>query len=230
MGYRQEVIKSQENLKIISKNNKAIITKARFGPSKPTRIPFVFDEELSFFVAAIIGDGHLRKNKCQISIELSDEKLLKYLQKICNEKFDRIFNIHLIKKRKGRKQMFYLIIDSKAIYEFLNKLFEIPFGSKSNIVCVPKIILNSTKSIKSAFLLGIMATEGGNRRRGVGLSTSSKRLWEDLILLFEDVGINVLKDRWVYQKYKKEYYGISFKREELSLLMRGCQSGQMDCV
>tara|TARA_Y100000034_G_C6732117_1_gene324421 strand:- start:11 stop:727 length:717 start_codon:yes stop_codon:yes gene_type:complete len=223
---KKDVIKSQKELKIISINNKWIFTKAKFGPSKLTRIPFLINEELSFFVAAIIGDGHLKKDKLQISIEISNKKLLISIKKICKELFNRKFNIHKIKKREGRKQTFNLIMDSKAIYNLLNKVFEIPLGKKSNIVKVPKLILKSNKSIKAAFLIGIMVTEGGKRRRGIGLSTSSKQLWEDLIKLFENIGIKVLKDKWIYKKYKKEYYGISFKRKSLSLLMRGCRSGQ----
>ncbi|MAG78930.1 hypothetical protein CMI40_00965 [Candidatus Pacearchaeota archaeon] len=224
---KKDVIKSQKELKIISINNKWIFTKAKFGPSKPTRIPLLIDEELAFFVAAIIGDGHLRKNKLQISIEISNKKLLESIKKMCKKLFNRKFNIHKIKKREGKKQTYNLIIDSKAIYNLLNIVFKIKKGKKSNIVKVPKIILKSNKSIKASFLIGIMMTEGGKRRRGIGLSTSSKQLWKDLIKIFSDIGIKVLKDKWIYKKYKKEYYGISFKREFLYIIMRECQSGQM---
>ena len=104
---------------------------------------------------------------------------------------------------------------------------EIPYGKKSHIVKVPEIIKNSNKLIKIAFLQGIMMTEGGKRKRGYGLSTASNQLWKDLIQLFSDVGIQVRKDKWTHKRYKKEYYGISFKVEEYSTLMRECQSGQM---
>jgi len=226
MDYKKEVIKSQEKLKKIAINNKEIITKAKFGPSKPTRIPLSINEELSFFIAAIIGDGHLKKNKLQISIECSNKRLIMYIKKICKKLFNREFNIHPVKIRKGRKPTFNLIIDSKAIYNLLKEIFEIPSGKKSNIVKIPRYIIQTNKKIKIAFLKGIMATEGGKRRRGFGLSTSSEQLWKDLINLFEDVGIPVLKDKWIYKKYKKKYYGISFKSNYMPLLMWECRSGQ----
>ena len=217
---------SQKELKIISKNNNEIITKAKYGPSKETRIPLYLEEELSFFVATIIGDGHLKKSKFQITIELSDLNLLIYIKNICKSTFNRKFNITPVKIRKGRKQTYNLIIDSKAIYNLLKEVFEIPPGKKSHIVCVPKHIKNSENKIKLSFLKGIMATEGGKRRRGYGLSTASENLWEDLIELFNNVKIPVLKDKWTHKTYKKVYYGLSFRKEYMEKLKWGCQSGQ----
>ena len=223
---KKEVIKSQESLKIISKNDKEIITKARFGPSKETRIPLYIQEELSFFIATIIGDGHLKKDKFQITIELSNLNLLQYIKNICESVFDRKFNINPIKIREGRKQTYVLVMDSKAIYNLLKDVFEIPPGKKSHIVYVPKYIKNAENKIKLSFLKGIMATEGGKRRRGYGLSTASKQFWEDLIDLFNDVKIPVLKDKWMHKKYKKVYYGLSFREEYMEKLKWGCRSGQ----
>lgn len=219
--YKRNVFDSQKELKIISKNNKEFFTKAKFGPSKITRIPLNINEELAFFVGAIIGDGHLKKSKLQISIELSNKNLIKYLRDICKNIFQREFNIIPVKIRKGKIQTFNMCMDSKSIYNLLKAVFEIPSGKKSNIVRVPKYIIKSNRKIKIAFLKGIMATEGGKRRRCFGLSTASKQMWKDLELIFNDVGIPISKDKWVHKKYKKEYYGISFKEQYMSLLEAG---------
>lgn len=227
MNFKKEVIESQNTLNIISVDRESIITKAKFGPSKETRIPIILSEELAFLVATIIGDGHLKKEKFQIMIELSNKELLKTIQGVCKKLFNRDFNINKVKKRNGKKQTHYIVMDSKSIYLLLNKVFKIPIGKKSHIVYIPETILESENSIKSAFLIGIMLTEGGKRRRGLGLSTASRRLWAELIMLFNEIGIKVLPDKWEYKKYKKMYYGLSFKRECLPLIMRGCQSGQM---
>jgi intein/homing endonuclease len=213
MNSKTQIINSQKNLKLIDRTNNEIITKARFGPSKETRIPLNITEELAFFIAAIIGDGHLKKSKFQTSIELSNSELIQEIQRITNQLFRRDFNIHNVKRRKGRKQSWNIYMDSKALHNFLNQAFEIPIGKKSHIVKVPEIIKNSSKKIKLAFLRGIMATEGGKRRRGYGLSTASKELQEGLSELFHKVGIPTKKDKWIYQKYKKEYYGLVFKKE-----------------
>ncbi len=100
-------------------------------------------------------------------------------------------------------------MDSKSLYSLLKDVFEIPPGKKSNVVSVPEVILMSRdKNVKKSFLLGIIATESCKIRRQVGLSTASKKLWRGLIFLFEDLEIKLWRDKWIYQKYKKEYYGI----------------------
>lgn len=219
--YKKEVINSQSELNIISENHKEITTKAKYGPSKITRIPLYIDEELVFFVGCIIGDGHLKKSKLQTTIELTNKELITYISKICNNLFNRKFNITAVKLREGKKQSYHICIDSKSIYNLLNKVFEIPIGKKSHIVNVPKYITKGKKRIKIAFLQGIMATEGGKRQRGFGLSTASEKMWKGLSLIFKDVGIPISIDKWVHKKYKKEYYGITFKEKYLSLLYAG---------
>lgn len=223
---KEEIKNSQKDLKLISENEKAIIVKAKFGPSRKTRIPLEMEENLSFFIATIIGDGHLRKEKFQITIELTDYKLLDYIKNICDKIFNRKFNINKVKQRERRKQTYSMLIDSKAIYLLLKDVFEIPPGKKSHIVRVPYKIKKSDERVKISFLKGIMATEGGKRRRGYGLSTASKELWEGLIKLFEDIEIPILKDKWTHKKYKKIYYGLSFKKEHINKLMWECRSGQ----
>ncbi len=218
MNYKDDVINSQRELKIISENKREIITKAKYGPSRITRIPFKLDEELAFFVATIIGDGHLKKSKLQIRIELSNYKLIDYLKFICKNLFHRNFNILPVKIRKGKIPTHSICIDSKAIYNLLKDVFRIPIGKKSDIVKIPKHIINSNLKIKTAFLKGLMATEGGKRRRGFGLSTASEQLWKDLEIIFRDVGIPISKDSWIHRKYNRKYYGIFFKGEYMPLL------------
>ena len=230
MNYAKSAINSQKDLKLITKTKNYIITKAKYGPSKETKIPLKLTKELSFLVATIIGDGHLRKSKRQILIELTDISLLKRIQEYCIQTFNRKFNINPVKLRLGKKPSWQIPMDSKAIYNLLNQTFEIPIGKKSHIVKVPEFIKKSNKKIKKSFLQGIMLTEGGKRRRGYGLSTASKTLQEELFNLFADIGITTTKDKWLYKKYKKEYYGLIFKKEYYSFLMRECRSGQTGYV
>ena len=49
---------------------------------------------------------------------------------------------------------------------------------------------------------------------------------EGLIKIFEELNISTWKDKWIYKKYDKEYHGITFKPNELKILMRECRSGQ----
>lgn len=75
-----------------------------------------------------------------------------------------------------------------------------------------------------------MLTEGGKRHRGFGLSTASKQLWQDLVTLFKDIEIKVKVDKWIHKKYKKEYYGLSFRKDEFPKIMQGYRSGQTDQI
>lgn len=224
MIIKKEIIKSQRSLIKLKESAKNLTIKAKFGPSKITNIPLILNEPMAFFVATVIGDGHLKKSKYQINIELADKILLKNIQKICWQLFNRNFNIKTIKTRKNKKPTCRLGIDSKAVYNLLNLAFSIPSGKKSDIVNVPKMIKNSNHSIKSAFIIGILATEGGKRRRGFGLSTSSKNLWTSLYNLFKELRVDIKKDKWIYKKYNKEYYGLFFKKSELCALIKKCKN------
>ena len=125
MKIRKNVLDSQQGLKILEENENSILVKAGFGPSKETIVPFILSEELAFFVGAIIGDGHLTKNKNRISIELSDKGLIKYVKKICKNIFNRDFSILLVKRREGRMQTYVININSKAIYSLLNNVYSL---------------------------------------------------------------------------------------------------------
>jgi hypothetical protein len=230
MDLKKIIIESQKELKILKTNNEFLITKAKFGPSKETKIPLELEEKMSFFVATIIGDGHLKKEKFQIAVQLCNKKLIESIKETCMKLFNRDFNIHTIKDRQGKKPINQMVIDSKSIYLLLNQVFEVQKGKKSNIVCIPRVIKESNNSIKSAFIIGIMVTEGGSRRRGIGMSTSSKRLWIDLIKIFKDIGINVFTDKWIYKKYNKEYYGLYFKKEKINIILNECKDKELNSL
>src|SRR3989344_2970615 len=209
MNYKSKVIFSQRDLTTSIKNDNYLVVKAKYGPSRLTKIPLAISEELAFFVAAIIGDGHLSGHKLQII-------------------FARKFNIKPIKLRENRLPTFCLYIDSKAIFNLLNQVFDVKRGKKSDVVKILEFIAKSNVCIKKAFVMGILATEGGRRKRGIGMSSASFYLWKDIIFLLDNLGIKVLSDKWKNKKYNKEYYGISFRKDYISLITRGCQSGQMD--
>jgi intein/homing endonuclease len=216
----KELIKLyKDEMNIINSDVRGLTVKARRGPSKETRIPLYVNENLSFFVATIIGDGHIKKDKEQTSIELSNKNLIELIRHNCFIIFERKFNICMIKRREGKKQTFTIYMDSKGIRLLLNHKFSIPRGKKSNIVEVPEVIKKSNKDIKAAFIAGIMLTEGGKRRRGFGLSSASSVLQKDLIQLLSDLGIQTSTDKWINKKNEKEYYGLVFKKENMNQIL-----------
>ena len=221
MSYKGDIINSQKELDILKKTKTYLIVKAKYGPSKPTKIPLLLSEKLACFVAAIIGDGHLRKNKFQINLVGFDKQNILNFQIIAQEIFNRRFNI--MDGRENDKDRYCLIMDSKAIHQLLLEVFEIPSGKKSERVIVPKYIQLANKSIKASFIIGLLIAEGGVRRRGYGMSTASKILWDNLEELFLSLNIEIKRDRWINKKYQKEYYGLSFKKSCLQEIIDNCK-------
>ena len=103
MNYKSKVIFSQRDLTTSIKNDNYLVVKAKYGPSRLTKIPLAISEELAFFVAAIIGDGHLSGHKLQIIFECSDLNLVIYINEICKTIFSRKFNIKPIKLRENMR-------------------------------------------------------------------------------------------------------------------------------
>ncbi len=215
MAYAKNVLDSQRDLQFLDKTPKYIIVKAKFGPSRPTKIPLNLTNEVAFLAGVIIGDGHLRKSKFQIVVELTKYSLLQKIKRICLTSFERNFNISRERIRPNKKNTRQIIIDGKAIHNLMNIVFQIPRGKKSYSVKVPSCIKTSTKSIKRAFLQGILVTEGGKRRRGYGLSTASKKLRRGIGFLLTELNIQFKQDSGIHKKYGREYYGIVFNQYDL---------------
>lgn len=227
MEYRKRVEETLRKIIIKERNEDNLLVHSLRGPRRIVRVPLILDEKLSFLCGVIIGDGHLRLDKKKISIELTDYNLLFSIKEIFTELFSKELNITKRKTREGHKDSYVLGIDSRAIYDLMNLVFGISSGKKSNYVGIPELIISSDLSIKSAFLAGILVTEGGKRKRGIGLSTSSKRLWEDLLRVFSEMSLKILKDKWVNEKYEKEYYGISFSKETLASIVQNCRDSRI---
>ena len=89
MSYKEAVLLSQKDLNISNRSLNAIVVKAKRGPSKNTKIPLILNEELAFLSACIIGDGHLKKDKLQITFECTNKNIVIYLRELCKKLFDR---------------------------------------------------------------------------------------------------------------------------------------------
>ena len=227
MDYKREVMNLSNRMRLISLDKNSIYVQAKYGPSKIVSLPTTINEELSCFVALIIGDGHLNKNKFNTSIECSNKELLDTLSEIIFDLFKINVKISKVKKEEGKKQTWQLTIYSKAVQELLSRVFQVPRGKKSSIVRIPTNIISNNNPIKSAFIVGLLAAEGS--RKGayrVRICSASNSLLLDSQKILENLGISSSIESWINKTYKREYYSLSFKRAHLDSLMRGCRSGQ----
>lgn len=141
-------------------------------------------EDLCKIVGAIVADGHLSHRKLksgmlEYTIVIRDgfkDNLDLFCKWSKNE-----FGIKLIPRYSKKDHHWYVSFGNKIIFRYLNKIFEIQFGKKSNVVRMPKIIKNNQK-LRSAFTTGVLMFDGGvDHRTGYfDLTTKSKFLIVDI--------------------------------------------------
>ncbi len=98
---------------------------------------------------------------------------MKFLQKLFQINFGLNVFIRTERIEKGEK-LFYINPTNKVVYRFLTKVFGLPAGPKSNIVEVPRIILQSQKEIKKWFICGVFDADGDTRAVEAGFKPQSR--------------------------------------------------------
>lgn len=209
-----DLMERTSNVKIIEDNPDYLKTQIIKGSNKTFIIPNKISSDLSYLTGAIICDGHIRKDEYRIVFEnVRKEIIEKFLEKM-KDVFSVEEKYRIIKdKRKTRKKRYRVEISGKPIVVLFNDVFDIARGKKCYIVRVPDIIKESNLEIKRAFMEGVFDTDGGKRRRGLGLSTASEGFRDDIVSILFDLGVHAKKDKWLNKKYKKEYFGLYFKSD-----------------
>lgn len=218
------ILKPFQNIKIISESNVDFILKATTGPSKLVKIPKLWTKSLAFLLGIFLGDGHLMNNRKRISLELTNRELLNSVRLMLKEVFN--FDV-IIRARNPRqanwKKLYYIYVDSSAIFQFFEQL-GIPKGNKSRTVKVPNVILKTrSKFLKEYFVKGVFSAEGGNRKKKgyYGMSSASEQFIKDMIVLLCALGITANYEKWLNKRYKREYFGLYFKKSNQGDLYAG---------
>ncbi len=154
-----------------------------------------FKNRISYLVGVIVGDGHLNERGDSLIIvdgQSNKKKLIlskKYIDLI-NSLFKEEFNI----RGKINKHNTWRLcrIESKWLCRFFNYYFEIPFGSKSDIIKLPKLLFGENQRF---FWRGLMDTDGFAREQAKQIVVKSNSFF--LINQFEDFcnknNINTIK-------------------------------------
>ena len=227
MNLRKEIFSLSRYFKIFKTGKKGVYVEGLSGPRRRVFLPFILNENISCLIGMILGDGHLKKEKKRIAFEVTQKSLVELFLSLMKKSF--LINGSIkkrIEKLENRKQRYYTNITNAPIYILLNKVYNIPIGKKSRIIEVSPLILKGNKRVKLFFLFGVLLTDGGRRRRGFGFSSSSKSFRDNVFTLLSEFEIKCSLDEWKHKTYKKIYYGLFFKKAELSKLMRECRSGQ----
>jgi len=191
----------------------------------PKKLNSLLAEDLGFH----IGDGHM-------SIQMSNEGYKRYgfnysgdkrydkeyFNNILIKRKNRLFNISCKSRNYKYKNEIICTFNSKAILQFFNKIFCVPLNKKDNI-SIPKIILNSNKKVKAAFLRGLFDSDGSlclkNRKNNIyptiNLTSKSKRLIANTLRLLNEFKFSVTSynrdryDKRTFKRYKQSCLDIN---------------------
>jgi hypothetical protein len=206
---------SKEDYSLIKENCNYFCTKT----SSLAKFPRGLSPDLAWLVAAILCDGHLRKNGDSLAFEVSDLALAN----VFSSKINNVFESKGMKIREinriGRNTTYMFDLSNKPVCHFFNKIFKIPFGKKCAIIEVPELIKNSTFEIKKAFLKGVFDTDGGKRGGGLGLTSLSEKFVDDVSELLKEFEIVAHKESWLNKKYQKKCFGSRFKIDANSMFL-----------
>jgi len=205
-------IEKDKEILITKSDNVSIYCRSKRGPKKIVKIPVYLNPSLSFLAGIIIGDGHLSKSGFKITVEMVSKELLEVIL----DEFQNTFRLNLkLKKdndrRLNRKQRWIIEFHSKAIWSLFNIVFDIPYGKKSEVVKVPKIISNSTKDCCRNFILGYFLADGGFKKNVIAFCSISKRLIYEVQDLLSNFGISSSVNKFKNKKFNREFFELSIR-------------------
>ncbi len=176
--------------------------------ARPFRIPHKISCNLAYLLGAILGDGHINKSKDRIYFEVSE----KWLARKFIEKVRQVFHhtLHLNTRVDRGKLRWVANFDNKPAVRLFTEFLDVPRGKKSHKIYVPDTIKNLGKEIKLAFLEGVFDTDGCIRKKGLRITSASKKFRDDLCELLFSIGERGCKDEWVNKKYNKKYFGLQY--------------------
>lgn len=161
---------------------------------KTVKAPKTVTKNLCKICGAVVADGHLRHSKYKNgmydhSIVVRDqfEDNLALLAAWLREEFDIITTPRFLKDQN----LWYIDFSNKIIFRYLNFIFKIPHGKKSDIVQMPEIISMCSPDYQRAFMTGVFMFDGGiDHRTGYfDLSTKSRQLQKDTENVLKIFGI-----------------------------------------
>jgi len=128
--------------------------------------------KLAYFIGYFIADGGLKdiyrsykiSNQFEYKMIVGDEFLIQ--AEIIKNLFKSLFRLEPPIRTEGIKKgenYFYINPTNKIIYRFLTQVFDMPCGTKTDKIKIPKLILSSNKEIQKWFIRGVFDADGDTR-------------------------------------------------------------------
>src|SRR3989338_6382678 len=217
------------------------------GSTIKIRIPKK-SKELAEFIGAILGDGNINYYKKGSKIGVYQVKIagdykldkayhLNYLKQITTDLFRTKVKERVILKKNER----FLVISSKELVIFLQKMNLQPGNKMKNQTTIPEWIWENEDWLKSC-IRGLIDTDGSIFRMStknpnllrIGFTNHNKRLLEDTHKAFIKTGFHpskIIKERHFYisrqgeiEKYLKEVGFSNKKHQDRFLRMKASSS------
>lgn len=151
-------------------------------PRKIVSIPSIMDEKLATWLGMMIGDGNICSDLRESGFTSGDNELIELYQKLSKE----CFNVDAIMWKNNNKCR----INSKSLFEYLTNNLKMKFGYAADRKEIPDQILQSPKSVVSAFIRGLFDTDGCVDKGGnVIYVTKSEKLGKSIQELLLKYGI-----------------------------------------
>ncbi|MBI5159241.1 hypothetical protein HY992_03920 [Candidatus Micrarchaeota archaeon] len=163
-----------------------VASSKRFDSAKAF-IPKFLNPKLAYFVGAL-RDGTISDSgsKYEVSFAQKDESWLNFLNGLTVELFKPINKPKIVRHKNCSPRLF---LSSKAIFMFLNEVFEVPIGNK-NSWNTPKLILNAPFEIQKYYVSGFFDADGVIRNDGrIGFCQANKRALAEIKTIIEGRGI-----------------------------------------
>ena len=183
------------------------------------------NKDLAYFCGLILGDGSLPdayskrpsgKYQKRYIIHFASEYLY-FIKDVYKPLFIKLFGIkpRIIRTIKPNESILYLCtIESKKLYNFLNKDIGVNNGKKAKVAKVSRI----SKKNYLYLLAGLLDTDGGKKGNGFGLSTASKELANFCISIFKKLNLSFHSCPWYYNNHY--YHQIYVHKRDFHKLLK----------
>lgn len=148
--------------------------------AKKIKVPGKMNEKFAELFGLLLGDGSLKPSS--VHFYNNDEGLLSKVEKL----FENIFEVKT--EREYASTVNSVKVNSRTLKDLLVAL-GFPDKKKSIKCHIPEKIIKSKEKIIAAFLRGYFLADGNFSRYEIEISTSSKRMSEDLIYALTRIGV-----------------------------------------
>lgn len=166
------------------------------------KLPMVLTPKFAYILGYLLGDGCLKdyrkyifkRGTPQYPIHFASDSY-HFANKILCPYFSEVFGINPRIYKMSTEECFEILIGSKVIYYFLNKVCDMPLGKKKGKLVIPSIIKQAPKEIQVNFVAGFFDADGCIyvKRKEIGIAQADKRFLEELSKLIKSFGIETRK-------------------------------------